>query len=78
MPYYSSGRGTTEKGNDYDFAGRTVSHIGGIERVSLASDENAMDQLVGVVCLEFGIVLHRHVFCVTCPRYPNRGLLLAS
>ena len=59
----SSERETTGKENDFDFeAGRTISHVDGSKQESLESDENTMAQLMGVGVLEFGIVLHRHVF----------------
>jgi hypothetical protein len=48
------------KGNDFE-AGYTLDYKGGSKQASLASDENAMAQLIAVAVLEFGIILHRHV-----------------
>lgn len=48
------------KGNDFE-GGYTLDYKGGSERASLASDKNAMAQLIAVAVLEFGIILHRYV-----------------
>jgi hypothetical protein len=62
----------TQMGNNFDFeAGRTTNHIDDNKQAPLASDENAMDQLIGVAVLELGIVLNRHVYHVACPHYPR-------
>ncbi len=64
--------GKTKMGNDFDFeADRTINHIDDNKQAPLASDENAMDQLIGVAVLELGIVLHRHVYNFMCPHYPR-------
>ena len=55
----------TGRGNDFE-AGYTLDYKGGSKQASLASDENAMAQLIAVAVLEFGIILHRHVLCVPC------------
>ena len=48
-------------------AGHTVDDVKGY-----VSDENAMAQIIGVAILEFGVILHRHVFCIGCPHfYPS-------
>ena len=57
---YDSELEKTGKGNDFE-AGYTLHEKGGCKQASLASDENAMAQLIAVAILEFGIILHRHV-----------------
>lgn len=39
-----------------------VGHAISLEQASLASDDVVMAQLMGVAVLEFGTVLHRHVY----------------
>ena len=51
----------TGKGINFE-AGCTPDHKGGSNQASSASDENAMAQIIAVAVLEFGIIIHRHVF----------------
>jgi len=54
----------TGKGNYFE-AGYALDYKSGSKQVSLASDENAMAQIIAVAVLEFGIILHSALIGLT-------------
>lgn len=50
--------------NDFE-AGHTLDYKDGKKQASLASDDNAVAQLIAAAVLEFGIILHRYVLLCT-------------
>ena len=65
----TSGDGSDlEKVTKISEVGHVHHHVDIREGKSFQTDEDAMAQLIGVAILEFGVVLHRHVFLVLLAR----------